>query len=133
MASPRERFALPRDLLWIDGSGGMVVGVVVLLLHEWIAGIERLPVDFVRMMGVANVLYGSYSLTLASRRTRPAALILLLVVANAAWGVACMRWAIGYAETASIFGLAHLVSEGAYVMVLAAFEWRWRERLRVRE
>jgi hypothetical protein len=39
-------------------------------------------------MGLMNLVYGTYSLTLASRRRRPSWSIVLLVVANSAWAFA---------------------------------------------
>jgi hypothetical protein len=42
----------------------------------------------------------------------------------------CGLAAVGFAGTASAFGLAHLLGEGLFVGGLAALEWRERERLR---
>jgi hypothetical protein len=119
-----------RHLLWIDGSGGLFVGAVVLLICGWLSELYGLPYKLLIFIGVANVLYGSYSTSLAMRSVRPAKLILLLVVANLTWAIVCMILAFTNRESVSLFGLAHLVGEGLYVGGLACMEWRWRELLR---
>ena len=35
-------------ILWIDGIGGAVVGLVVLALHGWLASLYQLPIEFIR-------------------------------------------------------------------------------------
>lgn len=121
---------LRRKLLWVDGLAGAVAGVAVLLLGGWLSKWYRLPQDFLFFIGLVNLAYGSYSLSLARRARRPKTLILLLVVANLTWAVLCFRWVVVFGETASLFGLAHLVGEGLFVGGLACLEWRWRELLR---
>lgn len=123
---------LPRWLLWIDGSGGLAVGVAVILLREWLSGWYGLPVGLLTVMAFANFAYGTYSLSLAARSERPKPLIKLLVVANLAWAVVCLVLAARWVGTASGLGLAHLLLEGAYVGGLGGLEWRCRERLRHR-
>jgi hypothetical protein len=123
--------ALPRKLLWIDGLGGAVAGIAVLLARNWLSQWYRLPLNLVFLIGAVNLAYGSYSLSLAVRARRPGILILLLVVANLTWAVCCLRWAALFAGTASWLGHAHLIIEGLYVGGLACLEWRWRELLRV--
>ncbi|MFN0122671.1 MAG: hypothetical protein ACKV2V_19410 [Blastocatellia bacterium] len=120
----------PRKLLWIDGLGGLVAGIAVLLASDWLSQWYRLPPGFMFLIGVANLAYGSYSLSLAARARRPKVLILLLVVANLTWTLLCLRWTVIFAGTASWLGLAHLVIEGLYVGGLGCLEWRWREQLR---
>ena len=120
---------LPRRLLWIDGLGGAVVGVAMFALLGLLSDWYRLPRSLLIGMGVANLTYASYSLTLARRSQRPPALIRLLVVANLIWGVACLRWAFVFVDTASLLGMMHLVAEGLYVGGLGCLEWRWREQL----
>lgn len=119
-----------RHLLWVDGSAGLFVGAVVLLLCGWLSELYGLPYKLLFFIGVANVLYGSYSTSLAVRSVRPANLILLLVVANLTWAIGCMILAFTNGESVSLFGLAHLVGEGLFVGCLACLEWRWRELLR---
>ena len=117
---------LRRKLLWVDASAALVAGVGVLLLCGWLSEWYALPENLLLLIGGVNVGYGVYGLLLASRARRPRALILLLVMANLVWAAACLRWAVAYSESASVFGLAHLGGEGVYVGTLACLEWRWR-------
>ncbi len=119
-----------RQLLWVDGLAGAVVGVAMLALRGWLGKWYQLPQDFLLFMGLVNLAYASYSLSLARRQQRPMYLIRLLVVANLTWAVLCFRWAVVFGGTASLFGLAHLVGEGLFVAGLGCLEWRWRELLR---
>jgi hypothetical protein len=119
-----------RHLLWVDCTAGGVVGVLVLALSGWLSELYQLPLPVVLVMGAANLLYASYSFSLAVRKVRPMPLLVVLVVANGVWAVGCVVAAVVFAGTASPLGLATLVSEGLFVGGLAAVEWRFRERLR---
>jgi uncharacterized membrane protein len=88
-----------------------------------------LPRQLVIGIGVANISYGSYSLSLVLRRSRPRHLIVLLVVANALWAMLCLCAAIMFTATASLLGLAHLYAEALFVGWLAAAEWQQRHML----
>lgn len=121
---------LRRNLLWVDGLAGAAVGVVVLTVSGSLSEWYQLPRDLLFFTGLANLAYGSYSLSLARRSVRPMSLILLLVVANSLWVVVCAILVAVFGQTASFFGLAHLVGEGLFVGGLACLEWRWRDLLR---
>lgn len=118
-----------RQLLWVDGLAGATVGVLVLALVDWLSRLYQLPQNLLWWMGLANLAYASFSLSLARRRRRPLGLLCLLVAANGIWALACLRWAFLYRETASWFGLAQLVGEALFVGGLAILEWRWRRFL----
>ena len=118
-----------RDLLWVDCGAALLAGVAVLLLSSWLSQLYAMPRELLVGMGVADLAYGTYSLSLARRARRPRSLLVLLVVANATWAALCGLAAVRLAGTASAFGLAHLVGEGLFVGGLAALEWRRRERL----
>lgn len=120
-----------RKLLWIDSVGGLVAGGIMLALSGWLSGFYRLPQSGIVVMGIANLAYGSYSGWLRRRPVRPMPLIVLLVIANAAWAVVCWSAAVRTASSASVFGLAHLIGEGGWVAGLAVLEWRAREILRM--
>ncbi len=115
-----------RSLIWIDGAAGGTAGVLVLLAREWMSDLYKLPLDHLILMGVANLAYAFYSLSLARRVMRPLVYIRVLIIANVTWACLCLSWAAMYVETASVFGLAHLVGEGLFVGGLARLEWRWR-------
>lgn len=120
---------LIRNLLWVDGLAAAVAGVAILLLRYWLSDWYRLPLDLLTFGGVVNLIYASYSLSLAKRPRRPKNLIVLLAVANFVWAMFCLRWAVVFVGTASLFGIAHFVLEALFVGGLAALEWRFRERL----
>ena len=118
-----------RSLLWVDCSAGILAGAVALSFSEWLSQLYALPVSLVVAMGIANLAYGTYSLSLARRASRPRARIVSLALANASWAVLCGVTAVAVAESASRWGLAHLIVECAVVGGLAGLEWRHRERL----
>ncbi len=117
-------------LLWIDCSGGLLAGAVVLVARPWLAALYALPDDLLLVIGLANLLYGSFSLSLATMpRRRTALRICGLALANALWAVGCFIAGAVHLRTASVFGLAHLLGEGVLVGALGVLEWRARERL----
>ncbi|MES2584601.1 MAG: hypothetical protein V4627_17885 [Pseudomonadota bacterium] len=119
----------PENLLWIDCTAGALVGVVVLLFTAQLSHLQALPHTLLLFMGAANLLYASFSFFLATRNQRPMPLIKLLVVANSFWSLVCVCLAVAYANTATLFGLAHLIAEAIFVGSLAAQEWKWRALL----
>ncbi|MFK7844430.1 MAG: hypothetical protein AB8G77_03945 [Rhodothermales bacterium] len=120
---------IQRRLLWVDGLAGLFVGLVTLLLIGWLPGFYGLPQSVVLFIGGANLVYGSYSISLAFRSVRPQRLIVLLAALNLCWTVVCVVLVILYGETATFFGLAHIIAEGFFVGALAWLEWKWRELL----
>ncbi|HYW30038.1 MAG TPA: hypothetical protein VE869_00930 [Gemmatimonas sp.] len=118
-----------RYLLWVDSGAGLLAGVVVLALSSWLSELYALPRALLLGMAAANLAYGTFSGSLALRTRRPRPLLVLLVLANAAWAALCGAAAWIVAGQASAFGLAHLIAEGVFVCVLAVMEWRHREQL----
>ncbi len=118
-------------LLWLDGLAAAFAGAVMLLAIRWLSDWYQLPEPLLRLIGAVNLAYGTYSLRLAMRSVRPKNFILFLIIANFFWAGMCFWLAVAFAETASFFGLAHLIGEAAFVGGLASLEWRFRERLRM--
>ena len=118
-----------RNLLWIDCIAGALVGVLVLLYNDWLSRLYSLPPRVVYFMGLVNLIYATYSFSLAMRRARPKALIILLVMANGAWTFVCLGLATHFFETATILGIWILVIEAIFVGGLASLEWKWRDHL----
>jgi hypothetical protein len=108
-----------RSLLWIDCIAGALVGLLVLLFGEWLSRLYLLPPAILYFMALANLLYATYSFSLAKRRTRPRALIILLVGANGAWTFVCLGLATHFFETATFLGIGLLVGEAIFVGGLA--------------
>jgi hypothetical protein len=119
----------PKRLLWLDCSGGLMVGVLVLSASGWLAELYALPRAVVVSAGIANLAYGTYSLSLALRASRPRSLLLVLIAANALWSLLCVATAVVFVGRASAFGLAAIVAEAVVVGGLAALEWRYRAQL----
>jgi uncharacterized membrane protein YjjB (DUF3815 family) len=118
-----------RSLLWIDCIAGALAGVLVLLFSEWLSRLYSLPPEILYFTGLVNLLYATYSFSLAKRRARPKALIILLAAANGAWALACLGLAIHFFETATFIGIGLLVGEAIFVGGLASLEWKWRDQL----
>lgn len=119
-----------RNLLWVDSIAGLVVGTLTLAMVRWLSRWYGLPHDLLVLMGTANLVYGTYSLSLAIRPKRPKILIGVLITANLLWAVLCVWWVVQYGATVSIFGRIYLIGEALFVGGLALLEWRWRELLR---
>ena len=122
----------PHDLLWVDGTAGLSVGLGMLALSGWLSALYALPEPLYFVIAIANTGYGLFSLSLAMRHERPMRLIISLVIANAAWAVLCFVGVVALVGEASFFGLAHLFGEGTFVGGLAWLEWKYREALRFR-
>lgn len=120
---------LVRNLLWLDGGAGLAVGALGLLLNRFLADLYKLPDSLLFAMSAANLLYASYSLTLASRKRRPMPMILILIAANAAWGCFCVYLLFRHWPAPSAFGVAQLALEAIFVAGLAALEWHYRHSL----
>jgi len=120
---------LLRRLLWVDCTAAALAGVLVLTFSGWLSRLHGLPQDLLLFTGVVNLLYGSYSFSLAVRTERPLALIKLLAVANMGWAVVCIGLATAYGQQATVFGLVHLIGEAIFVGGLGLLEWRQRYQL----
>ncbi|HYW32584.1 MAG TPA: hypothetical protein VE869_13890 [Gemmatimonas sp.] len=120
---------LSRSLLWIDSGGGLLAGTLTLLLARWMSSLSGLPLTLVTVMGAANLVYGLFSLSLARRRARPPALLIVLVVANGLWATLCVILALLLNESATMLGTFQLISEALFVGGLSALEWRHRVAL----
>lgn len=115
-----------KHLLWMDCIAGALAGVAMLLLLDWLAALYGMPRELLVFIGVANVLYASYSFSLAIRRIRTPRVLNALIVANSLWALVCIGLAVQWAGTATLFGMAHLLAEALFVSRLASLEWKWR-------
>lgn len=120
---------LHKYLLWVDCIGAAVVGVTVILLSGWLSELEGLPRNVILFTGLVNLLYGSFSFSLAVRKRRPMRLIKALVWANLAWMPVCVGLVVAFWPSITVFGMAHVLGEGVYVGGLALLEWRHRDLL----
>lgn len=117
-----------RALLWIDCVAGFTGGTLVVSFKEWLSDLHAFPEDLVLFLGLSNLAYASYSLTLATRasmgRTPSRRSIELLVIANAAWVLVCASVIASTWPFATVFGLAHVGLEGLFVGSLAFTQYR---------
>lgn len=118
-----------KKLLWVDCTAGAIVGIVVIAFSGWLSQLEGLPREVLLFTGGVNLLYASYSFSLAVRAERPMPLIKLLVFANLAWVPVCLGLAVTFFWSATPLGFMHLVGEAIFVGGLALLEWRQRNLL----
>jgi hypothetical protein len=117
-------------LLWVDRIGAAVAGAAVIAVSGGLSRLEGLPQELLVGTGAVNLLYASYSFSLAHRAERPMRRIKLLVGANLAWAPVCLVLVAAFSAAATPFAYVYFVGEAAYVGTLAALEWRYREGLR---
>jgi hypothetical protein len=121
-----------KNLLWVDCVAGALAGVLVLMFSKWLSGLHALPRELLLLNGAVNLLYASFSFSLAVRARRPRLLIKVLVFVNLSWAVVCLWLVTVFAGSASVVGIGHLVGEAIFVGGLAGLQWRWRDQLLVR-
>lgn len=117
------------NILWIDGIGGLSVGVLVLLLHQWLSNWYGLSPEIMKMMGMTNLVYGCYSSFLAKRCECSLKAIVFLVFANLMWTLVCIFLLISLRERMTMLGQIVVLGEGVYVGLLGSLEWFWRKSL----
>jgi hypothetical protein len=118
-----------RRIFWIDGIATFSAGMFVLVFRRLLAGLYALPLDLITVVGVVNVGYSAFGLTLAAQKRRRIACIVGLSTANYLWALVCVWLAIRFESDANALGLAHVLLEGAFVAALATIEWRNRRAL----
>lgn len=115
-----------RSLLWVDCSAGFAVGAAGLALtaQGFLGPFLGLPQTLLVVIGCANLLYASFSFTLALSARPRARLVSALVVANLVWSGVCVLMLAACLDAASVFGVSYLMGEAAFVGGLASLEWR---------
>lgn len=114
------------NVLHIDGSAGLAVGLVLFALAEWVSELYRLPLNIILFLASANILYGCYALALALSNQRSLMAIKVLSIANSVWVVICVAIVVLYVQTASPVGFLFIGGEALFVGVLAVYEWKNR-------
>lgn len=117
------------NILWVDCSAAILAGVVTLVFRDWLAALYAIPVEGLMATALVNLIYGSYSFSLAWRDRPPILLVRALALANALWAPVCVGLVLYWWPTVTGFGMIHLLGEAGIVMTLAFFEWRWQHRL----
>ncbi|MCQ8849324.1 hypothetical protein NQT74_12075 [Alteromonas stellipolaris] len=114
------------NVLHVDGSAGLAVGLVLFALAEWVSELYRLPLNVILFLASANILYGCYALALALSNQRSLMAIKVLSIANSVWVVICVAIVVLYVQTASPVGFLFIGGEALFVGVLAVYEWKNR-------
>lgn len=118
-----------KSILWLDGGAAFTAGLVVLALRGWLSALHGFAPALVVFLGVANLVYGTYSGSLAvraSRGRRPSRRAIdFLVFANLAWVVVSATVLVVNRRSVSGFGIAHVAFEGLFVGTLAFAELRF--------
>lgn len=118
-----------KNLLWIDCTAGALAGVLVISFSGWLSDLYSTSQSLLLFIGAVNLLYASYSFTLAIRSKRKEFLINILICANGIWALICIAIVAHYYSNMTLLGIAHLAVEASFVGWLAALEWKWREQL----
>ncbi|MEM8601965.1 MAG: hypothetical protein AAGF99_18770 [Bacteroidota bacterium] len=118
-----------RRLLWVDCTGALIAGALVLGAGSWLATWHGLPHGVLLFTGVMNIVYGLFSLSLARRAVRPRPLLSLLACANMVWPLVCVTLVVLHRATIGPTGLLHLLGEALYVGGLGVLEWQSRSLL----
>lgn len=118
-----------KNLLWIDCTAGALAGVLVISFSGWLSDLYSTSQSLLLFIGAVNLLYASYSFTLAIRSKRKECFINILICANGIWALICTTIVAHYYGSITLLGIAHLAIEASFVGGLAALEWKWREQL----
>lgn len=117
-----------RVTLWLDAVAGALAGVLLLTLRDRLAGVFGFPVELVLFNAAANLVYASYSGTLATltalRIAPPRRALTLLIVANTTWVAVCAAILSRVWSHGTVVGLGYVSLEALFVGALAVLEYR---------
>lgn len=116
-------------LLLVDWTGAALVGFATISLSDWLSALGGLPRSVLLGVGLANLVYGAFSLFLWRHSARSMGLVVALVMANLVWSVVCLSLLWTYWSIVTPIAVLHLGGEATYVGVLALLEWRFRASL----
>ncbi|AVS71173.1 hypothetical protein C8247_12535 [Paracidovorax avenae] len=118
-ASPRF---LPR-VLWADAAGCAAAGAVQCATAGPLGAATGLPAALLSATGWFLLAYAAVAAVIATRPAMPRALILLLAVGNLGWAVGCIALAFAGPWDLPGYGVAWLVVQGVFALVLADLQW----------
>lgn len=117
--SPLLRFAL-----YLDAGVSGMIAAVQLLLTDLLARLTQLPSALLLETGVFMVLYAGTLLWLARRAELRAGWVLLIVLGNLGWALACLAlWLSGLVPGAPL-GAAYLLMQAVGVVVFAGLQYK---------
>lgn len=107
-------------LLWIDGLAALSVGILVLLLRDFLSELFELPVWLLILQSGITLCYAAYSLALARREQRPRWMIRTLANGNWAYALFVIGLLIWFYPSCSAFGVAYFLAE---ILFMGALGW----------
>jgi hypothetical protein len=113
-----------KKLLWADGIAGLLAGIILLIFSSRLSAFFNLPESLVKTQGFINLLYCSYSLSLARLRVNSKRSVYILALANAAYALFATGVLMYFFRTASVYGIIYLIAEVIFIGLLAVLEWR---------
>jgi len=116
-------------ILLVDWAGATLVGFATIALREWLSALSGLPRSVLVGVGLANLVYGAYSLILWRHPARSMSLVVALIVAKLTWSIVCLSLLWAHWNLVTPIAVLHLGGEAVYVGVLALLEWRLRASL----
>lgn len=120
---------IAKHILWIDCSAAAFAGLIVLLAAQCLSQLYHLPKEIIVFVGCLNLLYASYSFTLANYKKRSMLLVNILVIANSTWVLVCLFMLWRFRQEITIFAVIHIGGEAVFVGALARLEYQWRHQL----
>ncbi|MCI3881152.1 hypothetical protein [Acinetobacter higginsii] len=120
---------IQKNILWVDCTAAAFAGLIVLLAAQWLSQLYHLPKGIIVFVGCVNLLYASYSFTLANYKKRSMFLINILVIANSIWALVCLFILWRFWQQMTFFAVLHIAGEAIFVGALARLEYQWRYQL----
>jgi hypothetical protein len=110
-----------RYALIADALACTALVVLQLSLVELLASQLQLPAILLTGSGVFLAVYVALLIVLAGSKSVLKAMVWLVVVGNVAWAIACL--ALAALPGPSGLGLAYLIAQAVFVLVIARIEW----------
>ena len=115
--------AVLRRVLAIDALSGAGTGALHLLLAPVLSTWLGLPEALLQASGVAIFAFVLLAGWLALQTSPPRGPLMVIVLLNLVWAVACLWLAFGGAASTTSLGVAYLLVQAVTVFALAELEW----------
>lgn len=117
-----------KQLLWVDGIAALLAGVSVLAFSSALSVLFDLPENVLRTQAIITLVYASYSISLANKKSHPKHLIYGLAIANWVYALVVTGLMIYFFRTVTIYGTLYFIAEVLFIGTLAFFEWNTIKR-----
>jgi hypothetical protein len=115
--------AVLRRVLAFDAVSGAGTGALHLLLAPVLSTWLGLPEALLQTSGIAIFAFVLLAGWLARQASPPRGPLMVIVLLNLAWAVACLWLVFGAPVNATPLGVVYLVVQAVVVFVLAELEW----------